>query len=159
MVFRENGRLVASVPALLPAGQVQTLVQGVAGRFLEQERRRRVPDDEGELVARAKALFDKHIAAAVTETLPPFTVRWVGNQQNRWGSCTQSEGTIRLSERIRDLPSWVVDCVLLHETLHLIEYGHTPRFKRLLARYPLAERARGFLEGYQAAVGSPPGDW
>ena len=154
MVFRENGRLVASVPARLSAAQLEPVVQGLVEKFLRRERERARPPASDELVPRARALFDRHVAPVVDEALPLFTVRWVDNQNRRWGSCTPADGAIRLSRRLQSLPAWVVDYVLLHETLHLIECGHTPRFKRLLARYPLAERARGYLEGYQAAGGS-----
>jgi len=35
--------------------------------------------------------------------------------------------------------------------VHLIEPGHDERFWALVARYPRAERARGFLEGVELA--------
>jgi hypothetical protein len=33
----------------------------------------------------------------------------------------------------------------VHELAHLVEANHSPAFNALVARYPLAERARGFL--------------
>jgi predicted metal-dependent hydrolase len=80
-------------------------------------------------------------------------VRWVGNQQSRWGSCTPGDRTIRLSQRLQDMPAWVVDYVLLHELAHLLEPGHGPAFWALLRGYPQLERARGYLEGVAAAAG------
>ena len=55
---------------------------------------------------------------------------------------------IRLSARLQSLPAWVVDYVLVHELAHLLEPAHNDRFWALVNRYPLAERARGFLAGY-----------
>jgi hypothetical protein len=53
------------------------------------------------------------------------------------------------------MPSWVVDYVLVHELAHLIVPGHGPAFWDLVARYPKAERARGYLEGVAAAAHLP----
>jgi predicted metal-dependent hydrolase len=72
-------------------------------------------------------------------------VRWVDNQHARWGSCTPADGTIRLSSRMIGFPRWVIDSVLVHELAHLIEIGHGPRFDALCARFPLTERATGYL--------------
>jgi predicted metal-dependent hydrolase len=52
------------------------------------------------------------------------------------------------------MPPWVIDYVMLHELAHLLEDRHTPVFWALLARYPRTDRARGYLEGYEAARGS-----
>jgi predicted metal-dependent hydrolase len=53
----------------------------------------------------------------------------------------------------------------VHELVHLLEPGHDDRFWALVARYPRAERARGFLEGVEqvthgaeAPGGVPAGD-
>jgi predicted metal-dependent hydrolase len=78
-------------------------------------------------------------------------VRWVHNQNSRWGSCTPSDRSIRLSRRLQGMPSWVIDYVLVHELAHLLEPGHTTTFWAWVDRYPKAERAKGFLEGVAAA--------
>jgi hypothetical protein len=79
----------------------------------------------------------------------------VDNQHRRWGSCTPADRSIRLSSRLRSMPEYVVDYVLVHELAHLIEPSHDPRFWALVARYPRAERARGFLEGVELARHEP----
>lgn len=75
----------------------------------------------------------------------PVSIAWVSNQRDRWGSCTPSHRTIRLSDRLAAFPSWVIDYVIVHELAHLIEPNHSERFWAIVARYPLAERARGYL--------------
>lgn len=75
----------------------------------------------------------------------PSSIRWVSNQKGRWGSCTPSDGTVRLSDRLARFPIWVIDYVIIHELSHLHVSGHGPDFWRLVEQYPKTERARGFL--------------
>jgi len=75
----------------------------------------------------------------------PKSVKWVSNQESRWGSCSSTRGEIRISDRVAGFPPWVLDYVLIHELAHLVEANHSKCFWTLVARYPKAERARGFL--------------
>jgi predicted metal-dependent hydrolase len=122
------------VPANLSQAEEDHWVGVMLRRF---ERRRQVSDDD--LTERAAALARRH-------DLPtPASIRWVDNQQHRWGSCTPADGTIRISDRLAEYPTWVLEYVIVHELAHLVEHGHGPAFKELVNRYPRAERARGFL--------------
>ena len=113
---------------------------------VRRSRKRRRPSDAG-LVRRAAELNARYLDGRAE----PLTVRWVANQNSRWGSCTPSDRSIRLSTRLQGMPAWVIDYVLVHELAHLIESGHTPAFWAWVDRYPKAERAKGFLEGVAAA--------
>jgi predicted metal-dependent hydrolase len=73
--------------------------------------------------------------------------------RTRWASCTPATRTIRLSQRLKELPEWVQDYVLVHELAHLLVPGHGPRFWALVERYPRTARARGYLDGVSAAAG------
>ena len=86
-------------------------------------------------------------------------MRWVENQKARWGSCTPGDRTIRLSVRLQGMPPWVIDYVLVHELAHLLESGHDERFWAWVNRYPKAEQAKGYLQGWSAAARQelPPG--
>jgi len=75
----------------------------------------------------------------------PDSIRWSDNQQWRWGSCTPADRSIRISSRLAGEPTWVLDYVVVHELAHLVVARHDRRFWALVGRYPLAERARGFL--------------
>ncbi|MFD9940705.1 M48 family metallopeptidase [Nonomuraea sp. NPDC059023] len=119
-------------------------------RLAAKERRRR-PTDEG-LQARANELSAKYLDGRAR----PATVRWVDNQQHRWGSCTPDNATIRISTRLKGLPEWVIDYVIIHELVHLLVPSHGPQFWALVEQYPKAERARGFLEGFSAAAHNAP---
>ena len=123
------------------------MAQMVAKLQTREERRRRSLGGDVELTARAAALSAAHLDGLAE----PASVRWVENQNRRWGSCTPADRSIRLSSRLRTMPEYVVDYVLVHELVHLLEPSHDERFWTLVARYPRAERARGFLEGVELA--------
>jgi hypothetical protein len=78
----------------------------------------------------------------------PTSIRWSSTQTKRWGSCTLATGEIRISERLRVTPAWVLDAVIVHELAHLLEPNHSPRFRELEQRYPRRNDADAFLEGY-----------
>jgi predicted metal-dependent hydrolase len=143
----EDGTLVVLLPARMSRAEEQEWVEAMVARVQRSERRRK-PSDAG-LEKRAAQLSERYLEGLAR----PTSVRWVDNQGQRWGSCTPADGSIRVSARLRGMPGWVVDYVLLHELAHLLEAGHTPMFWRLVERYPRAERARGFLEGVAVASG------
>jgi hypothetical protein len=102
-----------------------------------------------DLVARATVLARRY-------KLPlPKSIRFVDNQKSQWGSCTPSSGDIRLSSRLTQFPSWVLDYVIVHELAHLVEFHHNARFHALVDQFPKAERARGFLTGVHYSTDEP----
>ena len=139
--YRDGDRIVVAIPARFTRAQEREWVRRMVGRLAEQEHRRR-PSDE-ELAVRAAELSTRYLNGQAK----PVSVNWSSNQGRRWGSCTPTEGTIRISTRVRGMPRWVIDYVLLHELAHLLHAGHGPEFWAVLASYPRTERARGFLEG------------
>ena len=147
--YREGDRIIVMIPASLTRQEESEWVEKMVLRLARSEARRK-PSDES-LLARAHGLNDRYLGGMAT----PGSVRWVENQQARWGSCTPSDRTIRLSVRLQGMPSWVIDYVLVHELAHLLEPGHDPRFWAWVERYPQAERARGYLLGWSAAADLP----
>ena len=149
--YRDGERVVVLIPAQFSRAEEREWVDRMLERLESRERRARRTGD-GELAARANRLalryLPEHPGAA-----SPTSVRWVQNQNGRWGSCTPADRTIRLSHRVQEMPDWVIDYVLLHEIAHLVVPSHSPAFWALVARYPKAERARGYLEGVSAAAG------
>lgn len=82
-------------------------------------------------------------------------MRWVNNQNTRWGSCTPTRGTIRLSSRLVGTPEWVIDYVLLHELAHLLQPDHSRAFWNLLGGYKRLAEAKAFLDGVAFGAGLP----
>lgn len=147
--YREGGRTIVAIPARFTRAQEREWVLRMLDRLASQEQRRRPSDDQ--LVRRAAELNRRYLGGRAV----PSSVRWSGNQGRRWGSCTVADGSIRLSDRLRGMPAWVTDYVLLHELVHLLHAGHGPEFWAELEAYPRTERARGFLEGYSFAERAP----
>ena len=139
--YREGDRTVVAIPARFTRAQEREWVQRMLRRLGDQERRRR-PSDE-QLATRATELSARYLGGRAV----PASVAWSGNQGRRWGSCTPSDGSIRISDRVQGMPRWVLDYVLLHELTHLVHAGHGPDFWALVRAYPRTERARGFLDG------------
>jgi predicted metal-dependent hydrolase len=148
--YRERDTIVVLIPGRMSAREERDWVDQMVRRVLEREARAGGPRGDQELAERSAALAESYLAPVLGAAPRPASVSWVANQQRRWGSCTPSTRTIRLSDRLQRLPGWVVDYVLLHELVHLVEPSHSARFWSLVAAYPQAERARGYLEGYQA---------
>ena len=144
--YREHGRTVVLIPAAFSAAEERRWVdQMVAKLQTREERRRRSLGSDDELMARAQALSAEYFGGRAV----PVSVRWVENQNRRWGSCTPADRTIRLSGRLRGMPEFVVDYVLVHELAHLCEPSHDEHFWVLVHAYPRADRALGFLEGVE----------
>ncbi len=101
------------------------------------------PLDDDALSARAVALSERYLVG-----VRPVSVRWVTNQTARWGSCSYYSGHIRVSHRLRAVPSWVLDSVLVHEVAHLTHPDHSPAFHRLAGAYTRHDEAGTFLAGY-----------
>jgi predicted metal-dependent hydrolase len=147
--YRDGERVVVLIPAQFSGAEEREWVDRMVARLAARERRGHT--DEA-LYERAQRLAERYLAE-YPNAASPSNVKWVRNQNGRWGSCTPADRSIRISERIQSLPDWVVDYVILHELCHLVVANHNAQFWALVARYPKAERARGYLEGISAAAG------
>ena len=130
--------LVVLIPERLSRAEEQEWVAHMSARMAERRRRERL-NSEGALQSKAADLARRYGLPA------PRSIEWVNNQQSRWGSCVVDDRAIKLSLALADYPAWVRDYVIVHELAHLVVPDHSPDFWKLVARYPLTERARGFL--------------
>ena len=149
--YREGDTVVVLLPARMTKGEEKHWVAEMLSRLQRSETRRKSPartSDEA-VMARCAELSARYLDSLAD----PVSVRWVPPMRTRWASCTPTEGTIRVSERLRDVPPWVLDYVLVHELAHLLVPGHGKDFWEWVHRYPKTERAMGYLEGLSAAAG------
>ncbi len=129
-----DGRIRVHMPAWMSKKDEQLYVADLVAKIEKKYR-----SDHVDVEARARTLARRF-------DLPqPRSVRWSEVQRARWGSCSVDTGDIRVSNRLAEWPAWVLDYVLVHELAHLVEPNHSPAFHALVARYPKAERATGFL--------------
>jgi len=149
--YRDGDRTVVLLPARMTRAEERHWVAVMLDRLAARERRQRPSDSE--LSERAAGLSARFLAGRAR----PSSVRWVSNQNGRWGSCTVDDRSIRLSDRLQAMPGYVTDYVLLHELVHLLVPGHGPDFWAELDRYPHTERARGYLDGWSGALQLAPG--
>jgi predicted metal-dependent hydrolase len=64
----------------------------------------------------------------------------------RWGSCTPANNII-FNWRIIKAPMYVLEYLVAHELVHLIENNHTPRFWNILSiQVPNYEKAKNWLK-------------
>lgn len=156
--YREGETIVVLMPDNLSVTEERAWVSKMVARVQRKELRtaspRRWNDDD--LMQRALELSDEYLGGIAV----PESVRWVGNQRARWGSCTPKDRSIRLSERLQRMPEWVIDYVIVHELAHLIEPHHDEKFWGWVALYPAAEKAKGYLAGWSdaARIDRPPSE-
>ncbi len=145
-------------PAHLSDAQLKPHIESLRRRLEQRQEARCLNDDD--LRQRAMEINQLYFQ----NRLRWDSIRWVSNMTRRLGSCTSggaTDGDIRISDRIRAWPDYVIDYViahriaamprfvqdyvLIHELAHLIEPNHSSRFWRLVNQYPKAERAKGYL--------------
>lgn len=136
-------KVVVRIPARMTAAEEEKAVADIVARLRRKTRSTRTSDEQ--LLARAAQLSRELLEARATVG----SIRWVSNQNTRWGSCTTSTGDIRITDRLQHVPDYVLDAVILHELVHTFIPGHGPDFWEWADRAPQAERAKGYLEAYQ----------
>ncbi len=136
----EAGVLVIQAPAAISEAELAPIIEKLKAKVEKNLRRHQQPSDEA-LEARARELNRRYFDGKLTWR----SIRYVANQARRFGSCSPSYGTLRISRRVQQMPAWVRDYVIVHELAHLAEPNHSRAFWELVNRYPKAERARGYL--------------
>jgi predicted metal-dependent hydrolase len=148
--FWSDESIVVVLPAHVRGTAKKELVDWLVARVLASRPRSRASDEV--LAERAAVLAERYVPGARWSS-----VRWVTNQGKRWGSCTAETGEIRLSHRLRGVPDWVLDAVLVHELAHLVHPDHSAAFHALANRYPRQAEASVFLDGFALGLEVPAG--
>lgn len=79
--------------------------------------------------------------------IPPIIQRWeqrleikvsryfLQRMKTKWGSCSPESETIRLNTELVKKPKDLLEYVIIHEMMHLLEPTHTPAFFELMSRH------------------------
>lgn len=139
-VKRRGAVLEVRVPAWLSSVKAKDY----ADKFLMgiETRSKRVASDSF-LEKRAKRLNKNYLGGKIKS----FAISWSKRQKKSFGVCNHNERTIRISDRVKKAPLWVIDYLVLHELAHILEPNHGKRFWQIVRKYPKIERAKGFLRG------------
>jgi hypothetical protein len=146
---RDNEKTVVTVPTRMAKRDIADYVTELVTRLDDRDER---STSQALLEQRARRLSRQYLSQDLFEThVVPVSIRWVTNQNARWGSCTPNEGTIRLSHRMIRMPAFVVDSVIVHELIHLLIADHSEAFYALMNKYPDQEKAKAYLDGFSHA--------
>jgi predicted metal-dependent hydrolase len=150
--WQPDGTIQLRVPHRLPKGAVGQLLDQIAAQ-LQAQRDLAARRTDAELQQRAEYINKKYFGGRIKWK----AIRWVSNMNTRLGSCTNggsTDGHIRISDKIKGWPPWVVDAVIAHELVHRLHNSHSQAFWDTLKQgYPLTEKAQGFIEGVGFAEG------
>ena len=148
--FRNMGVIEIHVPAKISKRAESEIVPEMIQMVLRREAKERKSDSQ--LMELANDLLN--------ELLPDFHERPVSItwkiMNERWGSCTTLDRTIRISDRLQYAPDYVLRYILFHELIHLRTPFHDSIFDDYLMRFTKSEceRAESFLAGFEYALQS-----
>ena len=135
-----DGQLWIYVPAGMSTKDEQKWIDRMIERNERWQQRRTLKNSDTWLQQHAQALNKKYFDGVLN-----FSIMFVTNQHSRFGSCTSIDKTIRISERVKTMPSWVQDYIIIHELTHLLHPDHSKKFWEIVNHYNYAERAKGYL--------------
>jgi predicted metal-dependent hydrolase len=97
-----------------------------------------------------KALLHEFVPIFIKKWEPRLKVQVAGyflqRMKTKWGSCNQRAGHIRLNTELVKKPKDLLEYVIVHEMIHLLEPTHSDRFIAILEKhYPTWREARAEL--------------
>jgi predicted metal-dependent hydrolase len=97
-------------------------------------------------VARAKDKILARVAQHARSLGVSFSAARIVENRYRWGSCTIKDN-VNFNWRLIKAPMFVIDYVIIHELVHLLEANHTARFWGIVrANTPTVDKAKAWLK-------------
>ena len=149
--FRQAGVIEIHIPARLSKRQELELIPEMIEMVLKREAKARKGDDQ--LLKIALEILESYLPDFYER---PTSITW-RSMNERWGSCTTVDGTIRISDRLINAPDYVLKYIIFHELIHLRVHAHDQNFYEYLQRYTDQVKAEAFLDGYE--IGAQTGNF
>ena len=115
---------------------------------------------------RQQVMHDWH-KSLLHEAVPRIVARWepklgvqvsgyyLQRMKTKWGACNHRAGTIRINTELVKKPKDLLEYVVVHEMMHLVEPRHSKRFITLMTRHhPAWQAARTELNELPLAAES-----
>jgi hypothetical protein len=112
----------------------------------------------GSSLAKREEVMQEWHRSLLHEVLPPLIGKWetklgvkvsgyfLQRMKTKWGGCNHRAANIRLNTELVKKPKDLLEYVVVHEMVHLIEPKHSERFLALLTEhYPAWREARAEL--------------
>ena len=104
-----------------------------------------------------KSLLHEVVPALIQKWEPKLKVKVAGyflqRMKTKWGSCNHNAGRIRLNTELVKKPKDLLEYVIVHEMVHIIEPTHSDRFIAILGEhYPTWREARAELNDLPLAA-------
>ena len=112
----------------------------------------------GSTLARRDEVMREWHRSLLHEVVPALIRKWeaklgvtvsgyfLQRMKTKWGSCNHGAGNIRLNTELVKKPKDLLEYVVVHEMVHLVERTHSERFVALLSKhYPAWREARAEL--------------
>ncbi|HEY5582520.1 MAG TPA: SprT family zinc-dependent metalloprotease [Rhodoferax sp.] len=112
----------------------------------------------GSTLEKREEVMDEWHRALLHQAVPDLIEKWeaklgvqvsgyfLQRMKTKWGGCNHRAGNLRLNTELAKKPKDLLEYVVVHEMLHLIEPTHSERFVALLEQhYPTWREARAEL--------------
>ena len=97
--------------------------------------------------AKKQEILDRWYRRALKEAAPPIIEKWeailnvkvnklhIRKMKSKWGSCNYNRQTMRLNSELAKRKPELLEYVIVHEMLHIIESSHNKNFYRLMGKF------------------------
>ncbi|MEZ5334460.1 MAG: M48 family metallopeptidase [Methanolobus sp.] len=135
---------------------VQRHRRWIYNRFLKLHRLKNISENICLVNDRSLEEFKELVKSIVTCTgdelgVKPEKVRF-RKMKTKWGSCS-SKGNLNFNSHMRHLPESMVEYIVFHEMVHLIELNHSQRFwNHIKIRFPDYKEYEAKLAAYWSLI-------